>query len=179
MERSEEHFFIDLLALFTFCTSSEAEKTNVSCYSPKSTCMHQIGWRDSECQQLLYTAAKIYARLSSYSCVDSKCFMLLSFCSRTSDASPLVSLEIRRRCSSSSDGRIASHIAVLLIDWLVANRHFNIDIAMGSSARGCAAVALNDDIIPEMIAHQALLFGGLHTGIMDPTVGFLFFYTHR
>ena len=176
MERSEEHFFIDLLALFTFCTSSEAEK---SCYSSKSICMHQIEWRDSDCQQLLYTVAKIYDRLSSYSCVDSKCFMLLSFCSRTSDASPLVSLEIRRRCSSSSDGRIASHIAVLLIDWLVANRHFNIDIAMGSSARGCAAVASNDDIIPEMIAHQALLFGGLHTGIMDPTVGFLFFYTHR
>ena len=49
---------------------------------------------DSDCQQLLYTAAKIRARLSSYSCVDSKCFMLLSFFSRTSGASPVVSLEI-------------------------------------------------------------------------------------
>lgn len=88
---------------------------------------------------------------------------------------------IRRRCGSSSDGRIAGRVAALLIDWLVANRHFNIDIAMGGLARGCAAVSSDDDIIPKMIAHQALLFGGLHTDIMDPIIGSLDFfgYTHR
>ena len=82
----------------------------------------------------------------------------------------------RRRCVSSSDGRIAGRVAALLTDWLVANRHFNIDIAIGGLARGCAAVSSGDDIIPKMIAHQALLFGGLHTDIMNPIVGSLDFF---